>query len=310
MGMKVAIVGGTGLIGRNLAAALVDRGHSVTAVSRSRPAGAVDSPNRTFRSANVATAESLTDAFDGVDCVVYSVGILREEPGSGQTFESVQLKGVQNVVNEARSAGVRRIVLVSANGARSDGTLYQSTKYRAEKVVRASGMEYTILRPSVVFGDSQGSQEFSWQLYRDIIRPPLPAPKFVARWLPPRRDVVMSPVAIQDVVTAIVRQIENPLEERTAFNLGGPEKLSWRTMLERIATATGKRKFFIPVPTKLMMAPAMLLGRFSFFPVTSDQLRMLGEGNVANPEELQLLIERDPLPFTPDTLTYLREETH
>ena len=309
MGMKVAIVGGTGFIGRNLATALIDRGHAVTVIARYRPAGLVDCPNLDFRCANVGTPESLTNAFQGVDCVVYSVGILREDRNSGQTFESVQLRGVENVVNEARSAGVERIVLVSANGAKRDGTPYQSTKFRAEEIVRNSGMEFSILRPSVVFGDSQGSQEFSWQLYRDIVRPPLPGPNFIARWLPPRRDVLMSPVAIQDVVEAIVRQIDNPLEGRTAFDLGGPESLSWRTMLERIAAATGRKKLFVPVPTKLMMLPAMLMGRFSFFPVTSDQLRMLEEGNVASPDDLRSLIERDPLPFTAENLAYLRKET-
>lgn len=309
MGMKIAIVGGTGFIGRNLASALVARGHAVTAISRLRPHGFVDCPNHSFRCANVATAESLQDAFADVDAVVYSVGILREDRSSGQTFESVQLRGAENVVNEARSAGVRRIILISANGAEKDGTPYQTTKFRAEEIVRNSGLDYSILRPSVVFGDSEGSQEFSWQLYRDIVRPPVPAPNFLTRWLPPRQEVVMSPVAIDDVVAAIVRQLEDPFEGKQTFELGGPETLSWRTMLERVAAATKRTKLFIPAPIKLMMLPAWLLGGFSFFPVTVDQLRMLAEGNVAASDDLVSLIGRDPVPFTPENLEYLCDAT-
>ena len=309
MSIRIAIVGGTGFVGRSLAAALISQGHAVRSVSRTRPQDFEESERFTFHSANVCDAGTLSALFEGIDCVVYSVGILREDRRSGQTFESVQLSGVEHVVSEARSAGVRRFVLISANGAKPDGTRYQWTKYAAERVVRESGMEYSILRPSVIFGDSGGTQEFSSQLHRDLVRPPVPAPDFLCRWLPSRREVLMSPVAIGDVVAAVVRQIENPIQGQETFELGGPEVLSWRTMLERIATATGKTKYFVPVPIGLMMLPAWLLGRFSFFPVTVDQLRMLGEGNVAATNDLLTLIGREPTPFLPENLKYLRAES-
>lgn len=309
MGMKISIVGGTGFVGRNLASALVSRGHAVTALSRARPEGFVDAPNLKFRAANVGNAETLVSAFEGADVVVYSVGLLREDRAIGQTFQSVQLSGVDNVVKEAVAAGVQRLVLISANGVSEQGTGYQRTKYQAEKIVENSGLEYSIFRPSVIFGDSAGSQEFSWQLYRDIVRPPIPAPEFLARWLAPRKEVLMSPVAIDDVVIALVRQIEQPLGQQVVFELGGPESLGWREIIERIADATGRRKRFVKVPIKMMMLPAMLLGRFSFFPVTGDQLRMLADGNVADSRDLFTLTRRAPTKFSAENLEYLRRET-
>ena len=306
--MKIAIVGGTGFVGRNLARALVARGHAVTMISRTRPAWFLNTPNLSFRAANVTNSESLKDAFDDVDWAVYSVGILREDRISGQTFESTQLRGVENTVKEARAAGIKRFVLISANGVREDGTEYQTTKFRAEQVVRDSGLEYTVFRPSVIFGDSARKQEFSWQLYRDIVRPKFPAPEFLARCVPSKQEVVMSPVAVGDVVSAIVRQLEDPLEGQTVFELGGAEVLSWRTMVERIATAVEQTKSFIPIPISLVRLPAWLFGRFSFFPVTYDQLKMLSEGNVADMRDLVSLIDRDPTPFLPENLGYLRNE--
>ena len=307
--MNIAIVGGTGFVGRNVAEALIDRGHAVRLLSRSQPADFDETASLEFRHANVGNAESLVSVFDDIDAVVYSVGILREDRKAGQSFEAVQLRGVENVVREAQAAGVKRFVLLSANGVREDGTAYQATKFRAEQIVSDSGMDYSIIRPSVIVGDSGRTQEFSWQLYRDIVRPPLPAPEFVARWLPPRRDVMMSPVAIDDVVDVIVRQIENPTSDRHVFELGGPEDLSWRQMLERIAEATGHRKLFVPVPISLMKLPAAVFGRFSFFPVSTDQLSMLAEGNVVPADNLRALIGREPLRFEPANLAYLRDET-
>ncbi|MEL7187181.1 MAG: complex I NDUFA9 subunit family protein, partial [Pseudomonadota bacterium] len=182
-------------------------------------------------------------------------------------------------------------------------------KLQAEKLLQDSGLKYSIFRPSVIFGDSNGSQEFSLQLYEDIVKPPLPAPEFLARWLPPQKAVIMSPVAIGDVVDAIIRQIEDPVGGKQIFELGGAEQLTWRQMLERIAAATGRKKLFVPVPISLMKIPAALFGRFRFFPVSLDQLRMLAEGNVVDVITLKSLINREPLRFEPENLSYLNKET-
>ncbi len=86
----------------------------------------------------------------------------------------------------------------------------------------------------------------------------------------------------------------------------GSEALTWTQMLERIAAAAGRRKWIVPMPIAVMKFGAMLFGWLPFFPVTSDQLTMLAEGNTADPDALISLIMRDPLGFTPETLSYLR----
>jgi len=305
--VQVAIIGGSGFVGRYMVDALLAAGHRPTllarAESRDKLRAAGDCRVVEGEPTNVRAVE---DTIGGSDAVVFLVGILREFPGRGITFEALQYEAAALAADTALRLGVRRFLLMSANGVRSPGTPYQETKLRAEEYLRASGLEVTVFRPSVIFGDPRGAMEIATQLCRDMVAPPLPAVAFHTGLRPASGQVWMSPVHVADVADAFVGALDEPRTIGRTYVLGGPENLTWAEMLRRVAAAVGKRKLILPMPIGIMSAAATLFDRLPFFPVTRDQLRMLAEGNTAGPDDLRELTGREPRCFTPDELAYLR----
>jgi len=304
--VKTAIIGGTGFVGGYLVDALLDAGHEPHVLVRP------GSESKLHRASECSITEgdlNSPDAIDavvtGCDAVIYNVGILREFPGEGITFEALQYRGAESVAEAAKRAGVRRFLLMSANGIDSAETPYQTTKLRAEAMIRESGLDYTIFRPSVIFGDPRGTMEFATQLYRDMVRMPLPAVGFHTGLSPANGEVLMSPVHVRDVADAFVNALTDDSTIGKCFVLGGPEVVSWPQMLQRIAAAVGKKKLILPMPIGFMKLGATLLDWLPFFPVTRDQLTMLADGNTAEPDELAKLIGREPAAFSPGNLAYL-----
>ena len=202
--MRVALIGGTGFVGGYLTDALVAAGHEPALLVRAGSESKVRHRDRvSMTTGELASPEALRDLINGCDAVIYNVGILREFPRKGITFEATQYEGVVRTVDAAIDSGVRRLLLMSANGVKCPGTAYQETKSRAEDYALASGLDVTVLRPSVIFGDPRGTMEFATQLNNDMVRPPLPAVGFFSGWDPQKGAVVMSPVHIKDVSRCI-----------------------------------------------------------------------------------------------------------
>ena len=304
--MKVAIFGGTGFVGGYLVEALLEAGHTVCALVRPGSESKLRQAARCRVTEGDLVDKGAIQATDE-DCeaVIYNVGLLREFPSRGITFEEAHFDGVSRVVEAARDAGVRRFILMSANGVKAGGTPYQDTKFRAERLVEESGLEATIFRPSVIFGDPRGTMEIATQLYADLVKPPVPAPGFHRGWSPSRGALLMSPVHIEDVADAFVAALDDPETHGKTIVLGGPEALSWTDMLGRVAAAVGRRKAILPVPIGLMRLGAAALDWLPFFPVTRDQLTMLEEGNTAPREDLERLISRPARAFSAENLDYL-----
>ena len=304
--MRVALVGGTGFVGRYLVDALRASGRELSLLVRpgSESKRALPADCRIVRG-DLSSDNAIARTLEHSDAVIYNVGILREFPRSGITFEALQYDGLVKIVNTARQCGVSRLLLMSANGACANGTAYQRTKYRAEQYAMNSGLAVTVIRPSVIFGDPRGAMEFATQLCRDMVKPPLPALGFFSGWNPARGPVLMSPVHIEDVALAFDRALDDASTVGKTFTLGGPETLSWTEMLTRIASSTGRRKWIIPMPLGVMQLAAATLDWLPFFPVTRDQLTMLASGNTADPSELEGLTGRRPRSFTKKNLTYL-----
>lgn len=304
--MKVGIIGGTGFVGGHLTDGLLQAGHELTLLVRPGSGAKLRRPGQVrVVEGDLSSRDALRDVVEGCDAVIYNVGILREFPRRGITYEASQFQGAVDTVSAAIDAGVKRFLLMSANGVKRPGTPYQETKHRAEEFALRSGLDVTVMRPSVIFGDPQGTMEFATQLYRDMIRPPLPAVGFFAGGDPETGAIVMSPVHIDDVVAAFVAALGDDSTIGKTFALGGPEILTWRDMITRIANATGKNKWVLPMPTRIMRIGATLFDRLPFFPVTRDQLTMLEEGNTADPDILRQLIGREPKAFTAENLAYL-----
>jgi NADH dehydrogenase len=304
--VKTAIIGGTGFVGSYIVDALLDAGHEPHVLVRSGSEGKLHRAGECkLTTGDLESQEAIDAVVAGCDAVIYNVGILREFPRQGITFETLQYRGAEAAVNAAKRAGIRRFLLMSANGIDSAETPYQTTKLKAEAMLRDSGLDYTIFRPSVIFGDPRGTMEFATQLYRDMVRVPLPAVGFHTGLSPAHGEVLMSPVHVRDVADAFVSALTDDATIGQCFALGGPEVVSWVEMLERIAAAVGRKKLVLPMPIGFMKLGATLLDWLPFFPVTRDQLTMLADGNTAEPEDLAVLIKREPRAFSPDNLGYL-----
>lgn len=304
--MKIAVIGGTGFIGHYLVRTLESAGHDVSMLVRSGSENKIPAGER-FRvvTGGVDSADALDTVLRDCDAVVYSVGILREVPKQGITFEALQYDGVVQTVAAAKRCGVERVVLISANGARQPGTAYQETKFSAERHVFSSGMQATVFRPSVVFGDPGGRMEIATQLYRDMVNVPYPAIGFFTGLSPSAGAVMMSPVHVEDLAAAVAKAIVDAGTVGKTIEIGGPEALSWTEMIRRVSQAAGRNKWILPMPIAAMYMAAMLLDWLPFFPVTRDQLTMLAEGNTAPSTELESLIGRPARPFTSENLDYL-----
>ncbi len=305
--MQVAIFGGTGFVGGYLVEALLAAGHQPSLLVRDGSQSKVRRAGECrITPGDIASETAIEATLDGCAALIYNIGILKEFPRRGITFEELQFRGAERVVAAAMRRGVSRVLLMSANGVKQPGTPYQETKYRAEQLVLESGLQATVFRPSVIFGDSHGLQEISSQLYHDLVRPPLPAVGFHTGWRPQGNGVVLSPVHVKDVADAFVTALTDDATIGKTYALGGPEVLTWTAMVERIAAAVGRNKWILPMPVGVMKFGATLFDWLPFFPATRDQLTMLAEGNAADPAEIQSLIGRPPRRFTAENLDYLR----
>ena len=303
---RIGLFGGTGFVGSYLVDALLAANlQPVLLVRRGSEDKVTQADKCRIVSGDIDDAEAIRQVADASDAIIYNIGILRELPQRGITFDKLQYEAARRVMDAAAASGVRRFLLMSANGVRPDGTAYQSTKYLAEEYLQNLGLDWTVFRPSVLFGDPRGRMEFATQLCDEIIDSPLPAPLFHPGLLPfGAGRFTMSPVHVSDVAAAFVAALQNPRTIGQTLHLGGPETISWREILVRLAAARGRGKLMLPAPALGVMAAAALLDRFESFPITRDQIRMLLEGNAASPDDLkQLGIE--PRPFNADELRYL-----
>lgn len=307
--MKVGILGGTGFTGHYFIEALLAAGHEPSLLVRPGSEPKVNRRDKCELTPGDATSRQAIEAtIRDCDAVIFNIGILREVRRQGVTFEAMQFEAARRTVDAMREQGVKRLLLMSANGVKIPGTPYQETKRRAEKYAFDSGLRVTVFRPSVIFGDPHGKMEFATQLYRDMVAPPIPAIGFFTGFSPSGGAVAMSPVYVEDVADAFVSALMNDETIGQTYALGGPEVLTWPEMLKRIAAASGRRKIIVPMPIFMMRLAAALLDWLPAFPVTRDQLTMLAEGNTADPSLLQSLIGRRPTAFDGDALAYLDGE--
>jgi len=181
--MRVAIFGGTGFVGSYLIDALIASGHQPSVLVRSGSESKVRQAKRCrLVTGDLSSKTAIDGALEGCDAVIYTVGILQEFPKRGITFEELQYRGAVRVVEAATNCGIRRLLLMSANGVKVPGTPYQESKFRAEEYAKASGLDVTIFRPSVLQRIAQAAGRNKW-----ILPMPIGLMKIAATlfgWLP------------------------------------------------------------------------------------------------------------------------------
>jgi uncharacterized protein YbjT (DUF2867 family) len=261
--MRVFVTGGTGFVGSRVVDALLADGHEVPLLVHRRTPPA--RPGVTSAKGNVAKGE-IPD-LRGHDAVVHLVGILVQD--RNQTFETAHVGATRGVVEAAKRAGVRRYLHMSANGVDARDTPYFRTKADAEDIVRASGLDWTIFRPSFIAGEGKGfDAEFARVIRLSPVVPVVGGGRFF-----------MQPVTLRDVALAFARALRTREAVGKTYCIGGPETLEFREYLPRLASLMGKRRAFVPLPKGLALAMARLPG----FPANVDQLKMLFAGNSCPP---------------------------
>ncbi len=301
--MKVFVTGATGFVGHYILAALRQSGHFIIALTRPG-----SEPKLSFLEGiriahgNAEDVEQLKEGMKGADAVIHLVGIIRENASAGVTFEKLHYEATRNMVTAAKLCGIGRFIHMSANGAAQNGVSdYQTTKWRAEQVVRESGLDWTIFRPSVIFGDSDGKMEFTSELAR-IIR--------VAPVTPVFGDgkYMLDPVSVLDVASCFVKSLAEPGAVGRVFHLGGGRPMAFSQIIQTIGKALGKpRTPTVRLPFAIIKPMAAALGRFGFFPVTVDQLEMLKRGNTCPELEFTETFNISPIQFTYQNLQYLKK---
>ncbi|MFN0151443.1 MAG: complex I NDUFA9 subunit family protein [bacterium] len=272
-GSMIYVTGGTGYVGTAVCRALREKGLMVTALSRTKQARPVLATGGgiEFRSASVTDPASLAAAIkNDAGAVVHLVGIIY--PAKGQSFEKVHVEGTRNAVEAAKNAGAKRFLHMSAIGARVDGiTPYQRTKGQAEEIVRASGLDWTIFRPSIIFGEGDAFVNMFAGMARSLpFMPVIGSGK--SR---------MQPVWVEDVAAAFAHAIGDDRTIGQTYDLGGPAPMTVLEILDIVMRTTGKRRPRVHIPAPLMSLQAGLLEKLlPKPPVTRDQIKMLGEDNV------------------------------
>ena len=305
--VRTAIFGGTGFVGSYLVDALLEAGHEPSLLIRPGSEKKLRHADRCrLTVGEIDDVAAIARTLEGCGAAIYLIGILREQPARGITFKAMQYEGARRVIDAAKSRHVERFLLMSANGVKPDGTGYQRSKFEAERYLESSGLRGTVMRPTVIFGDPRGRTEFATQLRDQMIRAPIPAPAFFCGLSPTRGTFSMTPVFVEDIASAFQRSLDNDATVGRTLHLGGSEELSWPTIIRRVAEASGRRKLILPVPASAVHVAAALLDRFSFFPLTRDQLTMLMQGNAVPETDDFALLGIRPAAMTVDRLAYLR----
>ncbi len=308
--MKVALFGGTGFVGSYMVDALLDGGHEPALLVREGSEQKVRRKDECrIVMGDVTDAESVRETLSDSEAVIYLIGIIREFRRKGISYEALHFEGAKRVMNAAQELGVRRTILMSANGVKPDGTGYQRTKYLAEQYLRTTGLDWTVFRPSLIFGDPMGKVEFCSQLRDQLIKLPFPAPLFYSGLVPRNAGKFeMSPIHVNDVAVILTKALEMKETMGKIYELGGPDTFDWKRIIKTIGAAVGKRKWTVPAPALGIKLVAALFDRFAFFPITRDQITMLMEGNTCDSASVFELIEIEPTPFSVESLAYLKEQ--
>ncbi len=294
----VLVTGGTGFVGMNLIRELLSGPRPVRCLVRDpRKAEPLRKAGCELVRGDVTDLSTVLHALTPeVDTVIHLVGILMQSASA--TFRETHVMGTRNVVAACRGRGVKRYLHMSALGTRMNAASeYHRTKWEAEEIVRSSGLAYTIFRPSVIFGKED---RFTNTLARAIKLSPVVM-------MPGNGRNLMQPVFIKDVVAAFVRSMEMDAARGRVFELGGPEAMTFDSLIDAITRCLGRRRLKVHLPMSLMRLGASLLeAALSRPPITRDALVMLEEDNVTEDNALPPFFGISPTPFAEGLKSYLR----
>ena len=277
------VFGGSGFVGRHTVRALARAGYRIRAASRRpdlagylQPMGDVGQIQAV--QANLRYPESVRRAVEGASVVVNCVGILAS--GGRQTFKAVHDEGARVVAEAARGAGARHMVHVSAIGASSSSpSRYARSKAAGESAVLSVFRDAIIVRPSIVFGpEDEFFNRFAAMARASPVLPLIGG-----------GHTRFQPVYVGDVAAAIVAAASGGGTVGTIYELGGPEVLSFRELIERTLDYSDRKRVLLSMPFWLAKLQALLTWPLpnSLRPITVDQVRLLQHDNVVSADAMK-----------------------
>jgi len=287
----IAVAGGTGFVGGAIAAELRRRGHTVIVLSHSGEAARGQLPDDVeIRTADVTSTVGLQDALRGTDALVIALAFPNspiEAPRKGRTFQAVDAQGTEHLVAAAVAAGVGRLVYMSGAGAAPDAPRHWfRAKWQAEEAVRGSGLEWTIIRPTWVYGPRDVSLNRFIGFARRLQMVPMTN----------RGRQQLAPVFIDDVAQLAADSLVQDAARGQVFELGGPETLAMRDVIGRALAVAGIRRPILPGPTPLLKLMAWPLKFLPSPPLTPDAVDFINQPATV---DLRPLLERMPRQLTP-----------
>jgi NADH dehydrogenase len=284
----ILVTGGTGFVGTHLIRRLRKENLPVRALVRKpEKSQALKDLGVEVAMGDISDVPSLEAAAKGCDRIMHLVGIIQE--GKGYSFRSVHVEGTRNVLAAAKKACMRRFFHQSALGTREGAASeYYRTKWEAENLVRASGLPWTILRPSLIYGPGD---LFTVRLSEMIrLAPVLPV-------IGSGRSKIQ-PIFIEDVVSCMVQAVTGDAFQNRVFEIGGPEQLTYEEVTKAIADALGIKRPMVHMPMPFMRSLARMMETvLPTPPVTTDQLIMMQEDNVCDMKDIRESFGVDPVAF-------------
>ncbi len=290
--MRVLVAGASGFVGRRLCPALTDAGHDVLAMTR-RP----DS----YRGAgqpvhgDVADIGSLRDALKNVEAAYYLVHSL-----DSTDFQQRDANAARSFARAAAEAGVRRIVYLGGLGDDADSlSAHLASRREVEQLLAETGVPVTVLRAGIVIGHGGTS----WELTRQLVER-LPA-MITPRWVGTRTQ----PIALADVVRYLAGVLEHPETEGRTFDIGGPEVLTYRDMLQRVAVIEGRMLAIVPVPLLTPRLSSYWLSLVTDIDATTGRALIDSMGNevVVRDDAIRSIVEFEPMGYNDAVLQALGE---
>jgi NADH dehydrogenase len=250
---------------------------------------------------SVLCPNDLRQGMQGCDAVIHLVGIIGEI--GDQTFERVHLEGTRQVLEAALACGVRRIVHMSALGTRPEAvSRYHQTKWAAEEAVRSSGLDWTVFRPSLIYGPGDGFVN----LFAGM-----------SRWSPVlpvigRGTSLLQPVSVDCVARAFARALDSKAAVHQTYDLCGFDRLNLPQILQTLLQITRRRRVIVRIPRALAWYPTAVL-EWIFprvlrrpAPLSRDQILMLEEDNIGNPEAAERDFQIPSVRFAEGVGAFLR----
>jgi NADH dehydrogenase len=278
---KIVVLGGTGFVGGYLCSRLASAGHQITLLTRDvqRAKSSKLLPHTRLVELDVYNQAALSKVMREHDVVINLVGILNERGFGGKGFQRAHVQLPDTVMAAMRDAGVRRYIHMSALRAGEGNSHYQLSRGEAEKHVRKSGLDWTIMQPSVIFGRGDSFLNRFAGLLK--IAPVLPLACAGSRF---------QPVWVVDVVQAFVTAVGRSDTIGQSYELGGPDVFTLRQIVELVRDLLGLKRLIIGLPKPLAWLQGQLLDFVPGKPFSSDNYKSLQVDSVVKGEDgLRLL---------------------